>query len=349
MKILNLFIKLLLAPFSLLYGLLTAFHHHSYNKRWKKSIQFDTPTINIGNLNVGGTGKTPHTNHILQLLKEDYNIAVLSRGYGRRTKGYIEVTTNHKSIEVGDEPLMLKHKHPNNLIVVGEERILAIPQMIQEHQDIDAILLDDAYQHRRIKPSHQILLTAYDNLYIHDYPLPSGRLREPRWGANRADAVIVTKVPDQFKKQELHDLRKQLKLKEHQDIFYSKIKYGTPYQYHSEAIQAWDKSKSYHLICGIAQPQYIIDYLTSLDLDLDSTLLRDHAPFRKELLEKWEEQCKINKNLIIIVTEKDAMRLKGIIDNYKRLEKSILVLPIELEIGGKDKDFEEMLRNWIKK
>lgn len=348
MKIGKTILQVILAPFSLLYWLISGFHHLSYTKGWKRSIQFDLPVINIGNLNTGGTGKTPHVSYIAQYLSKFTSVAILSRGYGRRSRGYIEVGLNHSSEEVGDEPLLLKHKNPDLPVVVCEERVLGVPQILHHHPEVETIILDDAFQHRRIHPSHQILLTCYGDLYIHDFPLPSGRLREPKIGANRADAIIITKVPHALNEQEIQDLRKELKLQDEQALFYSQMQYGAIYSFqNTDSILDLNTTQSLHLICGIASPEYIISYLEHKHINLTYTLLKDHAPFTDQFLKQWEKQCQDDLSLKIVMTEKDAMRLKAKIDTYPHLHKAIWILPITLKIGPDEKAFQSLLKSWL--
>ncbi len=350
MKIGKTILQVLLAPFSLIYWLISGFHHLSYTKGWKKSIQFDLPVINVGNLNTGGTGKTPHVSYVAKYLSEFTTLAILSRGYGRRSRGYIEVELNHSSEQVGDEPLLLKQQNKDLPVIVCEERVLGVPQILHNHPEINTIVLDDAFQHRRIHPSHQILLTCYDDLYIHDFPLPSGRLREPKVGANRADSIIITKAPHALSDQEMLVFRKKLKLQAEQSLFYSQIQYGAIYAFKSpEDILDLNNSKTLHLICGIASPEYIISYLKEKKVNLTHTLLKDHAPFTDQFLKKWELQCQADGSLQILMTEKDAMRLQSKVEVYPHLHQAIWILPITLKIGPDEMVFQSMLKSWIKK
>lgn len=350
MRIGKIILQILLAPLSLLYWLLSGFHHLSYTKSWKKSIKFDLPIINIGNLNTGGTGKTPHIAYITSFLSDYKNTAILSRGYGRKSRGYKEVQLNNSSEEVGDEPLLLKQKNPENLVFVCEERVLAIPQILHSYPETEVILLDDAFQHRRIQASINILLTCYDNLYINDFPLPSGRLREPKIGANRAQAVIITKCPKDLNESELLLLRKKLKLKKEQDLFYSRIIYGEPYYFKNPTnTHKWSKSHNYQLICGIALPEYLMQHIENQDINFDTIQLKDHQEFSKKLLENLESQCLKDNSIKIITTEKDSMRLKSKIKAYPNLYNSIIVLPISISLGNSAKAFHDKLLVWSEK
>lgn len=348
MKFGLLILKILLIPFSFIYWIISGFHHFSYSKGWKKSVKFNLPVINIGNLNTGGTGKTPHVSFINEILSEDHTIAILSRGYGRKSRGFIEVNLNDHSEEVGDEPLLLKLRHPNTPVFVGEERVLAIPQILDLYPETDLIILDDAFQHRRIRPSHQILLTCYDDLYSNDFPLPSGRLREPKVGAHRADVVMITKSPHSLDHQELKALRKELKLLDQQALFYSQIQYGIPYKLLKPTdCQSIDSFEHIHLICGIASPQYIIQYLEQHNLNYHSTILRDHSFFSNHLLQTLEDELKRDTSLSILVTEKDAVRLIYQLNQFPNLSERIFVLPISIVIGPDDAEFKQLIQSWV--
>ena len=202
----------LLYPFTLLYGTITDFRNHLYNMGQRPSIQFDTNVINVGNLTVGGTGKTPHVEYLIRLLHSQYKVATLSRGYGRKTKGFILANDEATAESIGDEPLQFYKKFKNECVVsVGEERALAIPHILTEHPETQVVLLDDAYQHRAVTPSFNILLTDYNRLFYQDYPFPSGRLRERRKGAKRANAVIVTKCPDDLSSSAQQAIEQQIR------------------------------------------------------------------------------------------------------------------------------------------
>lgn len=350
MKFGSLVLKILLAPLSLIYWIISGFHHLSYSKGWKKSVQFNLPIINIGNLNTGGTGKTPHVALINDILSNNHATAILSRGYGRRSRGFMEVQLKDTSEQVGDEPLLLKHKSPHTPVVVGEERILAVPQLLDLYPETEVILLDDAFQHRRIRANYNILLTCFDDLYIHDFPLPSGRLREPKIGARRADIIIVTKTPHDLSSKQIKSLRRTLKLENKQELFFSQIQYGTPYSLkHPEIKKDLFAFNQIHLVCGIAGPEYIVQYLKQQNLTFDSTFLRDHAPFSDSLLQKLEEKILTDHNVDLLVTEKDAVRLYNLSQKYPALSERIFVLPINIAIGPDEEAFKNTIRHWVQK
>jgi tetraacyldisaccharide 4'-kinase len=199
MLLLSQMLKIILSPLSLLYGLIIRFRNFLYDKKYLKTVRFDFPIIAIGNLSVGGTGKTPHTEYLLKLLGNNYKTTVLSRGYMRKSKGYHIATENDDAIMLGDEPLLLKKKYPFAQVCVAEDRLYAIPQIISDLPETQVIFMDDAFQHRAVTPSLSILLTTYSNPYYNDMLLPAGRLREYASGASRADFIVVTKCPKIFR------------------------------------------------------------------------------------------------------------------------------------------------------
>ncbi|WP_311195889.1 tetraacyldisaccharide 4'-kinase [Antarcticibacterium sp. 1MA-6-2] len=214
-----------LLPFSLLYGLVIRLRNWFYDKKILSSFSYSTPVIVVGNLSVGGTGKSPMIEYLLNLLLPQYKIATLSRGYGRKTKGYIELHGKEAAETVGDEPLQFKTKFPEAVVAVDENRKQGIERIVSEYQP-EVILLDDAFQHRKIQAGFNILLTSFDNIYSEDRMLPTGNLREPKSGAVRADVIVVTKSPENLSLHDQEKIGKKLKIKTHQQLFFSYIEYS---------------------------------------------------------------------------------------------------------------------------
>ena len=220
-------IKIILSPLSLLYGIITAFRNFLFNNSVLKSNTFEMPIINVGNLSMGGTGKTPHIEYLIRLLSSNYNIATLSRGYKRKSKGFVIAENNSSTNEIGDEPKQYKTKFPETLVTVCENRSLGITEILKSKIKIECVLLDDAFQHRSLKAGLNILLTDYKKLYTRDYVLPSGSLREFRYGAKRADVIIVTKCPKNLSEEEKNRIRNEIKSTKGQHLFFSFIEYGS--------------------------------------------------------------------------------------------------------------------------
>ncbi len=219
-------VRKLLYPFSLLYGSVTYLRNKFYDKGFFKSHSYEIPVIAVGNLSVGGTGKTPMVEYLIELLKQDRKVATLSRGYKRSSKGFHLLQGSETAAEVGDEPLQFKNKFPEVLVAVDESRSHGIEQLLQNSTPPDLILLDDAFQHRKVKAGLYILLTPYQKLYSNDLVLPAGDLREPKAGAKRADIVIVTKCPENFSEKEEKKVASKLKLQERQQLYFSSINYS---------------------------------------------------------------------------------------------------------------------------
>ena len=219
-------LRKILFPFSAVYYVITLLRNFLYARGILSSKKYDFPLICVGNLSTGGTGKTPMTEYILRLLKDRQTVATLSRGYGRNTKGYITVTPELNAGQVGDEPLQFARKFPNVFVAVCEDRQEGIAQLKTRFPSIKTIILDDAFQHRKVVPSYSIVLTSYNDLYSDDFVLPAGNLREPRYGANRADCIVITKCPSNLSKEERSRIEVQLRLKEGQSVYFSYIRYN---------------------------------------------------------------------------------------------------------------------------
>lgn len=292
----------LLFPFSLLYGVVTAIRNLLFQWGVLKSKSYDLPVICVGNLSTGGTGKSPMIEFLISFLKENHKLAVVSRGYKRKTKGFWEVFVNSTTFEVGDEPLQIKRKFPDTTVVVSESRQIGIENV---ESKVDVILLDDAFQHRKVTPSFSILLTSYGDLYSKDCVLPSGNLREPKWGASRADIVVVTKCPNDLAKSQMDSIRKSLKLKNHQSCYFSTIEYASEIKNTSSSISLEDlKVKTFTLVTGIANPFPLVEYLVAKGLEFTHKSFPDHHHFRT-----WEIE-ELDKDGCILTTEKDFVRLQ---------------------------------------
>ncbi len=320
-------------PFSILYGLGVEIRNFLYKKKLLKGVSFDIPIISVGNLAVGGAGKTPHIEYLIQLLKPYLDIATVSRGYKRKTKGYLEVQAHHNAEQVGDEPLQYKRKNRDILVSVAENRTFAIPKLMMANDKLQAVLLDDAYQHLAIVPGLNILLTEYDYLFTRDFLLPVGRLREWKSGYKRADIIVVSKCPPQINEAQKAKITAEIAPLSFQKIFFSYYKYAAPYYIFNGAQRIkLDFNVDVLLICAIAKTDYLTDHLQERVNSLKTLEYEDHRYFTdfdiSHLLRNFnaiESQQKI-----ILTTEKDAMRLelhrKFLIEN----KMPIFVLPIQV-------------------
>lgn len=292
----------LLFPFSILYDGITSARNWAFDTALLSQKKFETPIIAVGNLSTGGTGKTPMIEWLIEHFK-DKKIAIISRGYGRKTTGFIELNNSHNADQVGDEPLQIKLKYGNKIIsAVSEKRVDGINQLLKKHQ-IDLILLDDAFQHRYVKASHYILLTSYDKPYFKDYLLPTGNLRESRKGADRAHSIILTKCPAHLSLSKQRDLVKMINPLPHQQVFFSTIDYDTYIKKEGVEIEiAQLDFKKVTALTGIANPEPFIRFLKKR-FEVDHMEYGDHHRFRESELQKIKQQE------IVITTEKDFMRL----------------------------------------
>ena len=330
------FIRKLLFPLGGLYWLITFIRNWLYDLGIFTSKSYELPVIAIGNLSAGGTGKTPQTEYIIRLLKDTYKIAVLSRGYKRSTKGFLLANTNVSVIELGDESYQMYSKFPEISVAVCEDRQTGIDNLISKSNP-DVILLDDAFQHRKVKAGFYILLTAYDELFSDDFILPFGNLRESAIGKKRANLVVVTKCPQNIS--ELIKDEVKLKLNLNVPVFFTSIDYDSNVFCTENSISVSDIIATEKVIlAGIAKPKYFIDYLNS---GVDKVMIYpDHHNFSEaEILEINE----LSKDKIIVTTEKDFMRLNGKINS-----SNLFYLPIQSKFISDKEQFDVLISNWVK-
>lgn len=323
----------LLFPFSMLYAGTMLMRNTLYNWNWLKSKSYDIPLISVGNLSMGGTGKSPMIEYLVSLLKKDQRVAVLSRGYKRKTKGFREVLEESTVAQVGDEPLQIKRKFPMVQVAVCEDRQFGIERL---KDFADVILLDDAFQHRKVNPSISILLTSFDRLYVNDWVVPMGNLREPRAGAKRADIVVVTKCPEELSASAMETIKNRLKLQPYQHVFFSKIGYDQEIKSSTESHPlSFLKDKSFTLVTGIANPTPLVAFLKQQGLTFLHKSFGDHHNFTvSEITELAQEK-------LLLTTEKDFMRLQPSLGNNE-----LFYLPISTEFINHEKNqFDEIIRS----
>ncbi len=310
-----------------------------YDKGWIRSTSFNLPIICVGNLSVGGTGKSPMIEFLVRRLISKYKLAILSRGYKRKTKGYFLANNQSTALEIGDEPMQFYQKFPNIPVAVGEERITAIPQLLQDVSNIQVLLLDDAFQHRTIKPGFSILLTDYSDLFTRDFYLPTGNLRDDKSSYKRADIIIVTKCPPDLSEKDRTSIIDEIQCIPDQLLFFSCISYGNPYHIlDKENIRNFDKETDVLLVSGIANITPIKNLLSNQSHGYDQLNYSDHHIFTIDDIEDIEARFeKLDKsNAMILTTEKDAVRLLKFKENIKKLP--LYVLPIEHKILFDEED-----------
>ena len=323
-------------PIVPIYYLVSSLRNKLFDLNVLKFKSYNIPIICVGNLSVGGTGKTPMIEYLIRLLKNDHSIATLSRGYKRKTSGFLLANSDTKVGELGDEPFQFKYKFNDILVAVDEDRQNGIEQLLALNSPPDIILLDDGFQHRKVKAGLSILLTQYSKLYVNDMVLPTGDLRESKSGAKRADIIIVTKCP-----KDLDDIKKEvignkLKLSTNQKLFFSFISYQDTICNLEKSIPI-DNLASVHftLITGIADSRPLVDHLKSKGLTFDHINFKDHHNFNEKDIDKFRNQE------LILTTEKDFMRLQNKLDSSK-----LYYLPIKTELlnGG---DFNKMIKQFV--
>lgn len=310
-------------PVSLVYGAVVWVRNFLFDKNILRSTSFNFPLICVGNLATGGTGKTPMTEYLMELLQNDFKTATLSRGYKRKTKGFTVAGDASTALDIGDEPMQFHQKFKNVTVAVGEERLVAIPQLLHERPATEVIILDDAFQHRQVKAGLNILLTEYGNRYSRDLMMPSGDLRDIKKSSIRADIIIVTKCKTDLTEEEKKIIEKELKILPQQKLFFTAILYGRPYHLFNSEKTDINIAHDALLITGIANPRPLKNFLTKHVKSYDMLRYPDHHIFNsgdlKDIKKHFEKLPAENK--IIVTTEKDAVRLQ-------KFEKELLSYPI---------------------
>ena len=304
-------------PFSLLYGLITSIRNYLYNNNILKPNQFKTPTIVVGNLSVGGTGKTPQIEYLIRLLQKDYKIAVLSRGYKRKSKGFIIADENVSAEIIGDEPFQYYKKFPSIIVSVDADRTNGIKQLEALDNPPDIILLDDAFQHRKVKGGFNILLTSYNNLYVNDSMLPTGTLREIASGAKRAQIIIVTKCPTNLSEDEQFEISKKLNPTLEQTVFFTTIEYDNELKGTSNINLSDLENTEILLVTGIANPTPLTEYLKDKKIKFKHLKYPDHYHFKKSDIAEISSEFNLlqSNNKVVLTTEKDYVRIFASLQN----------------------------------
>lgn len=346
----NWFAIILLSPFSLLFAGIITLRNIFYETGLLKATSFSIPIINVGNLSVGGTGKTPHIEYLIRLLQPYINVATLSRGYKRKSKGFRMISVRDNAMVSGDEPLQFKTKYPNVPVAVSESRNIGIPLLIKQHPEIQTVLLDDAFQHRSVVPGLNILLTEQNNLFTDDFLMPSGRLREPRISYERANVIIVTKCNDDIDNEEMDFIRQKIKPLPYQKLFFSQYSYGLPYYIFDNSIKIkLGKDHNVVLISAIANVEYMLSYIEKKAHIENIVKYEDHHYFSDMELEYFKKMYDQSAdNTLFLTTEKDAMRLALHKDYLLKNKIPIFVLPIEVSfLNEQGPVFDEYIKNFL--
>lgn len=335
-------LRKILFPFAVLYGMITGIRNFLFDQGILKSYSFDIPIIAVGNLSVGGTGKTPQIEYLIRLLSNQYKVATLSRGYKRQSEGFILADGTTNAAILGDEPFQFFQKFPNIQVAVDANRKNGIEQLLSQSNTPEVILLDDAFQHRKVKAGFYILLTSYGDLYSDDFMLPTGNLRESRSGAKRAAVVVVTKCPSNLSLDEQNSIKRKLKVASHQEVFFTSIAYDDfVYSANKKLSVAELKGINPILLAGIAKPKLFFEYLKLDATEQDCLAFPDHHHFTDKDLSDIKNKA---QNRIIITTEKDYVRLQDTV-----LSEQLYYLPIKSRFVTGEANFDRTLLQYVSK
>ncbi len=333
-------IRFLLFPFAIIYNIVTTVRNILYNTGILKSRSFKIPIIVVGNLNVGGTGKSPQIEYLIRLLKSNYRIATLSRGYKRKTKGFQLVNNTHQAEDVGDEPLQFFSKFKNIAVAVDADRVNGITNL-NKIVAPEVILLDDAFQHRKVEAGFYVLLTKYNDLYVNDFLLPTGNLRESKSGAKRANIVVVTKCPQGIDEVEMQQIQKKLNLQPKQKLFFSTISYNEILK-GSQHRSLETVKEEIILVTGIANASPLLKYLTSKNIKFTHLNYPDHHNFSSSdiAIINTNSSANTGHKKMILTTEKDYVRLKNKLSDLYYIE-------IESKIINEKKMFDAEIQRFV--
>ena len=341
-------LRYLFFPFSIIYGCITFLRNKLYDWNIFKSVKFSIPVINIGNLSVGGTGKTPHTEYLIRLLRGDYQLFTLSRGYGRKEPGFKIADENSSARQIGDEPLAYYRKYGDSIgVAVDANRVMGVIGICREKPETNVVLLDDAYQHRAIYAGLNILITTFDRPFYKDFILPVGDLREFRSGKNRADIIIVSKCPDLNESEKMKVIQR-IRPKGHQHVFFSQIRYGDLLSIPTFERGVLENARPIILVTAIAQAKYLKNHLEKSNQILHHFEFNDHYDFKVSDITKIHNLFDkfVSENPIIVTTEKDAMRLEKSSLSEHIKAYPWLVQTIEIQID-KEVEFNKLIRSYV--
>jgi tetraacyldisaccharide 4'-kinase len=346
--------NLLLFPVSLLYGLITWLRNFMYDSGFLQSEEFAFPVICVGNIAVGGTGKTPHCEYLIDLLKKDYKIALLSRGYKRKSKGFLVAGPSSTVDDIGDEPLQISRKFSDIIVTVDRDRVNGVLTILEKYPDINVIILDDAFQHRSITPGFSILLTDYSNLLTRDYMLPFGDLREKKENMRRADMILVTKCPKNLSPIERRLIVKDINKSPYQNLYFTTITYQDPMPVFEGQTQTplSGPDCGIVLVTGVANPDPIKDYLDKKYKEVVHLSYPDHYGFTEndinDIISAYNSLNR--KNKYMFTTEKDAIRLREFINIAEPLKTASFYVPIGIAFLNEDKnEFDNIIIDYVRK
>lgn len=346
--------NILLYPVSLLYGLFTDFRNFLYDMGILQTREFAFPVICVGNLTVGGTGKTPHTEYLVDLLKKDFKVATLSRGYKRKTKGFLIATSSTTVNDIGDEALQISRKFQDILVTVDKNRVHGVQKILDDYSETDVIILDDGFQHRSLTPGFSILLSDFNRLIMTDHMLPYGDLRESKENIRRADMILITKCPENMSAIERRIIVKEINKSTYQNLYFTSFKYNPPIPLFKEnnnpVIEGVDTGVI--LVTGVANPQPLKEHLQKSYSEIIHLSYPDHHNFiEKDLTDISEAFMSLkSKTRYLFTTEKDAVRLREFINIAEPLRSAFFYIPIGIYFLNEDKDeFDNLIIDYVRK
>jgi tetraacyldisaccharide 4'-kinase len=351
--------NILLYPVAALYGLITGFRNFLYDSGVLTSESFPVPVICVGNITVGGTGKTPHTEYLLELLEKNFRVAVLSRGYKRKTRDF-RLATPHSTVdEIGDEPCQVSRKFPETLVAVDRERAGGIKRILETDPGIDSIILDDGLQHRSVTPGLSILLSDFERPYFRDHMLPYGNLREYRSNMSRADIIVITKCPKNLNPIQRRLIVKEVRKAAYQNLYFTSISYKAPrpvYENNVAERRQLDLRKcsgcGIVLVTGIANPKPLRDYLGKFFSEITELNYPDHHSFRGDDISAISDAFgRLNSSIkYILTTEKDAIRLREFSDIEEPVRSSLYYVPVGIHFLNEAKEeFDNLIIDYVRK
>jgi tetraacyldisaccharide 4'-kinase len=351
--------SIFLYPFSLLYGLVTGFRNFLYNMEILKSDEFSIPVICVGNITVGGTGKTPHTEYLASLLGKDFKVAILSRGYKRKSRGFRFAEPGSTAADVGDEPLQMYRKFPEITVAVDGNRVRGVKKILEERPETNVIILDDGFQHRRITPGYSILLSDFERLMIRDHLLPYGNLRESLSNMNRADIILITKSPENISPIQRRILVKEVNKRPYQNLYFTSLTYKEPVNvfdgFHPETdilSQEGSENRGIVLVTGIANPRQLSEYLVKKCSEIIHLPFGDHHSFTLKDIYKITEAWSSLKSPVkyVITTEKDAVRLREFTNIAEKIRSLTFYIPVGIDFLNDDRnEFDNMIIDYVRK
>ncbi len=351
--------SIFLYPFSALYYIFTGIRNFLYDSGVLKSREFSFPVICVGNITVGGTGKTPHTEYIADLLRKDFKIAILSRGYKRKSSGFRFADQGSSSRDIGDEPLQMHRKLQGVTVAVDSNRVRGVETIMKERPDTGVIILDDGFQHRRINPGFSIILCDYSRPMIKDHLLPYGNLRESIHGMNRADIILITKSPEDISPIQRRIMVKEINKRPYQNLYFTSIRYEKPVNVFTGSEPDKDimdetcaENRGIVLVTGIANPEPLYSHLAKKAGEIIHLSFGDHHRFtEKDIRKITEAWTSLNsKEKYLLTTEKDAVRLREFANFAEPIRTFFYFIPVGINFLNDDREeFDNIMIDYVRK